>query len=143
MLLLTIISMSPKGSRNYREAPMNLKFLLTLAVVWFHYFQVLCVLRTDIQLHIHNISTDIPCTLGNTITKSSPNMQDFFHVCNFFILFLICMKYLPTTPIPTCWILAAPPLSWFLNFLTQNVQSYIKKNEQSFTAYVFGFISLK
>lgn len=98
MLLFISILMSPKGSRNCREAPLNLKFLLNLAIVWFHYFQVLWILRTHIQQHIHNISTYIPCTLGNQLL-SLPWIWTGLHFCIFFILFLVVWNIFPPLPI--------------------------------------------
>lgn len=127
MLPFIIISMNLKGSRNCKEAPINLKFLLSLAIVGFYYFKVLCILRTHIKLHIHSTSIYIPCTLRSPITKSYLNLYSTFSPL-YLLHTAICMKYRPIAPHFYLLNSQHPALSWFLNFLTQNIQNYIQEN---------------
>lgn len=139
MLLFISISMSPKGSRNCREAPLNLKFLLNLAIAWLPgtvNFENTDLTAYPQYFHVHTLY------FGEPNAKSSLNMYSIFSLLYLFHNVPICMKYLPTSSIPS-WILTAPPLNWFLNFLTQNIHKYIKENVKSFIALVFHVIKIE
>lgn len=114
LLNASVYHFKPKGSRNCREAPLNLRFLLNLVII------VCFTISRDCdfwELTYNCIPTILPlallCSLGNQITKYPLNMYSIFSLLYFVHTVPICRKHLSIIPIPTCWIHTASPLNWF------------------------------